>query len=404
MSTQFASVSATFHTPATPVFAAWPHFDQDEVEAAAAVLRSGKVNYWTGDECTNFEKDYTQHSGCRHAIAVANGTVSLELALRALGIGPGDEVVTTPRTFIASASCIVTLGARPVFADVNPDSQNITAESILAVITPATRAIVAVHLAGWPCEMDSILELAREHDLAVIEDCAQAHGATYFGRAVGGLGDIGSFSFCQDKIITTCGEGGMLTLDSEELYQRAWSYKDHGKSLDLIESAPSTPGFRWLHRSFGTNLRLTELQAAIGRIQLAKLPAWLEIRRAHAALLTRHLSPVAGLRLALPPAHIGHAFYKYYAFLRPEALRSSWSRDGIVAEIRARGVASFSGSCSEIYLEDAFPPSWRPATRLPNAQLLGETSLMFQVHPTLSPEAVDYAGGIIADVVNEATR
>jgi dTDP-4-amino-4,6-dideoxygalactose transaminase len=381
----------------------WPHFAQDEIEAAARVLESGKVNYWTGEEGRQFEQEFAAHVGSRHAVALANGTVALECALKALGIGPGDEVVTTSRTFIASASCVVMLGARPIFADVDWVSQNITAESIRAVLTSATKAIIVVHLAGWPCEMDAIMALARERGIKVIEDCAQAHGATYKGRSVGSIGDIGAFSFCQDKIISTAGEGGMITLDSDEMHAQAWAYKDHGKSYDSVYRRTHEPGFRWLHESFGTNWRLTEVQSAIGRLQLRKLPCWVKTRREHAALLTECISELSGLRVTQPPQHIGHAYYKYYAFVRPEELRDGWSRDRILAEITARGIPCFSGSCSEIYLEKAFPLEWRPASRLPVARELGETSLMFQVHPTLLSEQIAQTCEIVRQVMHEAT-
>ena len=384
-------------------FAPWPQFENDEIEAAACVLQSGKVNYWTGNQGREFEKEYAEHAGRRHAIAVANGSLALELALRVLGVGPGDEVITSPRTFIASASSAVALGARPVFADVDRVSQNITAQSIRAVLTPATRAIIVVHLAGWPCEMDEIMALAREHRLKVIEDCAQAHGATYKGRPVGSIGDIGAFSFCQDKIITTAGEGGMITLDSNEMYERAWAYKDHGKSYDAVYRRTHGPGFRWLHESFGTNWRLTEIQSAIGRLQLQKLPLWVGLRRQHAAALTACFRTLPGLRVTTPPAHVGHSYYKYYAFVCPEALRAEWNRDRIVEEITARGVPCFSGSCSEIYLEKAFPPEWRPQERLPVARELGETSLMFLVHPTLNEEDIRATCEAVREVMMAAT-
>jgi dTDP-4-amino-4,6-dideoxygalactose transaminase len=383
--------------------APWPFFADDEIEAAEQALRSGRVNYWTGNEGRQFEFEFADFVGCRHAVALANGTVALECALKALGVGEGDEVVTTSRTFIASASCAVMLGARPIFADVDRESQNITAGSIRKVLTPRTKAIVAVHLAGWPCEMDDIMALAREHGIKVIEDCAQAHGATYQGRPVGSIGDIGAFSFCQDKIMTTAGEGGMITLDSDEMYEAAWAYKDHGKSYDLVYRRAHEPGFRWLHESFGTNWRLTEIQSAIGRLQLRKLPCWVKTRREHAVRLTECFSELPGLRVTRPPRHIDHAYYKYYAFVRPEALRDGWSRDRIIAELTARGIPCFSGSCSEIYLEKAFPAEWRPASRLPVARELGETSLMFLVHPTLMSEQIAQACDVVRQVMHEAT-
>jgi dTDP-4-amino-4,6-dideoxygalactose transaminase len=382
----------------------WPSFAGDEIEAAMQVLRSGNVNYWTGQEGSLFEAEYAAFVGTKHAVALANGSVALELALRVLGVGPGDEVVTTPRTFIASASSVIAVGARPVFADVDRNSQNITAESIHDVLTPATKAIIPVHLAGWPCEMDEIMSLAREHGLKVIEDCAQAHGATYRGRQVGSIGDIGAFSFCQDKIITTAGEGGMITLSGDEAYEKAWAYKDHGKSYDAVYRRNHSPGFRWLHESFGTNWRLTEVQSAVGRLQLQKLHRWVETRRNYAAILSACFAEVPGLRVTLPPDHIGHSYYKYYVFVRPGALLANWSRDRVLAEINAKGIPCLSGSCSEIYLEKAFPSELRPRQRLSVAHEIGERSLMFLVHPTLAPETISMTCDVVKEVMHDATR
>jgi dTDP-4-amino-4,6-dideoxygalactose transaminase len=382
----------------------WPHFDADERAAVERVLRSGKVNYWTGDEGRRFEQEFAAACGCAHAIALANGTVALELALHVLGIGAGDEVVVTPRSFIASASAVSLVGARPVFADVDPDSQTISTATIAPVLSGRTRAIIPVHLAGWPCAMDEIMELARARGLIVIEDCAQAHGATYRGRTVGSLGDIAAFSFCQDKIITTGGEGGMLVTDDEGLWRRAWAYKDHGKSYQAVYEREHAPGFRWLHESFGTNWRLTEMQAAIGRCQLAKLQHWLARRRRHAAIFDRRLGALAALRVPVPPAHVGHAYYKYYAFVRPERLGRGWDRDRIMNTIVSRGIPCYSGSCSEIYLEQAFAAAaLQPPARLPVARALGETSLMFLVHPTLSDDDVAAACDVIEEVFADAT-
>ncbi|MDD2367087.1 MAG: DegT/DnrJ/EryC1/StrS aminotransferase family protein [Desulfuromonadaceae bacterium] len=376
----------------TTPFAPWPYFADDEIEAVTSLLRSGKVNYWTGTEGREFEKEFAAYSGCKYAIALANGTVALELALYALGIGSGDEVITTSRTFIASASSVVMRGATPVLADLDPVSQNISAETICPCITPRTKAIICVHLAGWPCDMDAINELARAHGLKVIEDCAQAHGATYKGKPVGSLGDVAAFSFCQDKIMTTGGEGGMLTTNDEELWRKAWEFKDHGKSYDAVYNRQHPPGFRWLHESFGTNWRLTEMQSAIGRIQLRKLPEWTATRQRYAAILTECFSKIPALRLTIPPPEIGHAYYKYYAFLQPELNSKSKIqnpkfnyRDEIMAAINAEGIPCFSGSCSEIYLEKAFIDTGYGLTEpLPVAKELGENSLMFLLHPTLT--------------------
>lgn len=388
-----------------PNFNAWPHYPEDEIAAVTAVLRSGKVNYWTGDICRSFEREYAAATQRRHGIAVANGTLALELALMAFGIGAGDEVITTSRTYVASASCAVMRGATPVVADVDVDSQCVTAETLQRAITPRTRAIVPVHLAGWPCPMDEIMALAAEHDLIVIEDCAQAHGATYRGRPVGAFGHAAAFSFCQDKIITTGGEGGMLVLDDEDAWRRAWSYKDIGRSYDAVYHRQHPPGFRWLTESFGTNWRLTEMQAAIGRLQLAKLPAWTQQRNAHARVLIDGLSDIEALRVPIPPADITHAYYKFYAFVRAERLRSDWSRDRVMAELNERGIPTTVGSCGEIYLEKAFTArGLGPQRRMPVAQSLGETSLMFMVHPTLARSALDATVNALSAVMKLAAR
>jgi dTDP-4-amino-4,6-dideoxygalactose transaminase len=385
-------------------FAPWPSFSEEEIAAATRVLNSGKVNYWTGDEGKQFEAEFAAFAGCKYAIALANGTVALELALEALDIGAGDEVIVTSRTFIASASCAVMRGATPVMADVDPNSQNITAETIRAVLTSRSRAIVAVHLAGWPCEMDPILDLAREHGLKVIEDCAQAPGALYKGRPVGSMGDVNAFSFCQDKIMTTGGEGGMLTTNDKSLWERAWAFKDHGKSYEAVYERHHPPGYRWLHESFGTNWRLTEMQSAMGRVLLRELPQFVRTRRRLAAILTERFSQIPALRVTLPPDDVVHSYYKYYVFLRNERLHRDWHRQRIVDAINAEGVPCFVGSCSEIYLEGAFPESLRPPERLPVARELGETALMFLVHSTLSDLDMQDTADAVEKVMACATR
>ncbi len=383
----------------------WPVFADDEVSAVTETLRSGKVNYWTGDLCRQFERAYSAYTGARYAVAVANGTVALELALYALGIGAGDEVITPSRTYVASASCAVARGALPVVVDVDRATQNICPAAIRAAITPRTRAIIVVHLAGWPCDMDAIMAIAREFDLKVIEDCAQAHGAMYRGKPVGSIGHAAAFSFCQDKIISTGGEGGMLTTSDEQVWERAWAYKDIGRSYDAVYRREHAPGFRWLTESFGTNWRMTEMQAAIGLLQLSKLDGWIERRSAHAMQLTELFMRIPAVRVTVPPPDVRHAYYKYYVFVEPSLLAPDWSRDRIVDALNARGVPCFVGSCSEIYLEKAFETlPMRPSERLPVARELGETSLMFMVHPTLAPGWLDEVGSVIVAVFADAAR
>ena len=384
--------------------APWPSYSEEEQQAVARLLASNRVNYWTGDETRHFEREFAEWAGSKRAVAVFNGTVALDLALKALEIGEGDEVIVTPRTFIASVSSVVNAGATPVFADVDRDSGNIEADSVEKVVTSRTRAILPVHLGGWPCEMGAMRELADAHDLYLIEDCAQAHGAMVDGRMVGTFGEIGAWSFCQDKIMTTGGEGGMVTTDKEELWSRMWSYKDHGKSWEAVYERDHPPGFRWLHESFGTNWRMLEMQAVLGRIQLGRMAEWSTRRaanaRAYVEALSRHGTAV---RVPQPREGLTHAFYRLYAYVRPEGLRSGWTRDRIVAELNAFQVPAFQGSCSEVYLERAFDAGLRPADRLPVARELGETSLAFLTHPTLTSEDMDRTCAAIERVFSEAS-
>ena len=386
-------------------FSPWPSFTEEEANAVSQVLLSNKVNYWTGQECRQFEQEFAAWADSEYAVALANGTLALDVALKALEIGEGDEVIVTPRTFLASVSSIVTAGAKPVFADVDQNSQNIEAEHIAAVLTPNTKAVVVVHLAGMPAEMDAIMALSKQHGFYVIEDCAQAHGAKYKGRSVGSIGHVGAWSFCQDKIMTTGGEGGMVTTNDEALWRKMWSYKDHGKSYAAVYERQHAPGFRWLHESFGTNWRMTEIQAVIGRIQLTRMNDWTAARQANAKLIDEVANGFDVVRTVVVPEYIEHAEYKHYLFVNPDQLAEGWSRDRIVDEIMAEGVPCFQGSCSEVYLEKAFDGTdFRPAERLTNAKSLGETSLMFLVHPTLTRNEMDKICTVLAQVLRQAQR
>lgn len=381
----------------------WPVYDDEMIEAASAVLRSGRVNAWTGPEVGAFERAYAEALGRSHAIALANGTVALELALKAFGVGPGDEVIVTPRSFVASAACAPLVGATPVFADVDPDSQNLTAGAIEAAMTPRTRAVVVVHLAGWPADMPAIMRLCRARGVLAIEDCAQAHGAEIDGRPVGSFGDAAAFSFCQDKILTTGGEGGLLALDDEAAWRRAWSFKDHGKSYAAVHERDHPPGFRWLHEGIGTNWRLTGMQAALGLVQLGRLQSWRETRTRNARILLDAISRMPGLRAPEPPAHMRHAYYRLYAFVIPGALREGWDRDRILAELAARGAPSMSGSCGEIYREKGFlDAGFGPTHPLPCARELARSSIAFPVDPALTAEAMRRTADILAAVMDLA--
>jgi dTDP-4-amino-4,6-dideoxygalactose transaminase len=415
-------------------FSPWPSFSTEEADAVHRVVLSNKVNYWTGSEARDFEKEFAAWCGTSYAVSLANGTLALDVALKALGIGPGDEVVVTPRTFIASVSCVVNAGAKPVFADVDANSGNITHQTIAAVLTDRTKAVICVHLAGWPCDMDPIMALADHHGFKVIEDCAQAHGARYKGRSVGSIGHVGAWSFCQDKIMTTGGEGGMVTTNDEAHWRVMWSFKDHGKSFEAVYKSQHPPGFRWLHESFGSNWRMLEMQAAIGLIQLRHMDEWTTLRQTNAAALVKALQPFSEMDGPVRLSQQGcssssidnsnlcntclshcdeeivakgcvHGQYKFYTYVRPQNLSSGWSRDSIIEAINAHGVPCYQGTCSEVYLEKAFDGTgWRPKTRLPVAKQLGETSLMFLVHPTLTRSEIQKTCEAIKEVFRKATK
>ncbi len=398
-------------------FSPWPSFTAEEADAVRDVVLSNKVNYWMGTACREFEKEFAAWCGTSHAVALSNGTLALDVALKALSLGPGDEVIVTPRTFIASISCVVNAGAVPVFADIEPDSGNLSATHIARVLTPRTKAVICVHLAGWPCDMDPIMALADAHDFKVIEDCAQAHGARYKGKSVGSIGHIGAWSFCQDKIMSTGGEGGMVTTNDEALWRTMWSYKDHGKSYEAVYERQHPPGFRWLHESFGTNWRMLEMQAVIGRIQLRRMESWTASRAANALAIQNVCRLHATLRVPdfkCSNANCNsecsvrrgcvHAHYKCYVYVQANHLAAGWSRDRIVETINAMGVPCYQGSCSEVYLEKAFDGTgWRPENRLPVARALGETSIMFLVHPTLTQTEMDKSCAVIAQVLKDAS-
>ncbi|MGB3808028.1 MAG: DegT/DnrJ/EryC1/StrS family aminotransferase [Erythrobacter sp.] len=382
----------------------WPMHESDEIEAVTKVLLSGEVNALVhGTQNRAFEAEFAQYLGVSHALALSNGTVAIELALRALGIGPGDEVIVPARSFFATASAVVAAGASPIFADVEADTQNIDPNSVERLLCDRTRAIICVHLAGQPCDMDRLCTIATANGLRLIEDCAQAHGATWRGSPVGSFGDAGCFSFCTDKIMSTGGEGGMVVMDDERSWRIAAAYKDHGKNpLRMRERANTPPGeFRFLHDDFGSNFRMTEMQAAIGRRQLAKLDGWVARRRANAeALIAAACSSPAVLPLRLPE-EARHAYYKAYVRLDLDRFPAGISRSDVIAALMDRGIVCGSGSCPDMSREAAFQNvEAKRDGELANAHLIARETLMFQVDHTLDPEQTATVGRCVAEVVN----
>lgn len=373
-----------------PVESNWPRFEQDEIDAATQVLRSCRVNGLVhGDFTTALADQFADFCGANYGFCVANGTLALEVAMRSLGIGPGDEVIVPARSFFASASAILAVGATPVFADVLPHSQNIDPESVERLIGEKTKAILCVHLAGWPCDMCSIEAIANHHGLFVIEDCAQAHGAAIDGRLVGSFGHAAAFSFCTDKIMSTAGEGGLVLFREKAHYEIGRSYKDHGKNFSKMADGGGAPGeFRFIHDQHGSNFRLTEFQAAIGLRQLAKLPNWLNNRKRNASIMMARLYGHPLVSLPTVGNKNTHAWYKFYIrLLAPPGEQVEAFRSRVLGRLHAFGIPAATGSCPDMSQEDAFKGT--PIRRdgdLPAAHELGKCTLMFPVDHTLSQD------------------
>jgi hypothetical protein len=368
----------------------WPVFSDEMIQNVSNVLKSGKVNQWTGNKVFDFEKKFCKYFNVKHSVAVFNGSVAIALCLKTLGLKVGDEVIVTARTFIASASEINMCGCTPIFADVDYTSQNITLETIRKVVTINTKAVILVHLAGWPCDVEEIVDWCHANNIYVIEDCAQSHGAKYNERYLGTFGDINAWSFCQDKIITTGGEGGMVTTNNTQLYLKAWSFKDHGKNYDKIFNQipvqPPNPGmFRWVHDSLGTNWRMTEMQASIGLDALDNLEEWINIRRHNAQIFNNTFENLPIVRLTIPSKKCYHAYYKYYCFVRPQYLKDGITRNDLIAKINEMGIPCLQGTCGEVYKEKAYSLD----LNLTITKELSETSLMLLVDPTFNSATIN---------------
>ena len=391
------------------IFPKWPKYEEDEIREVERVLRSGNVNFWTGSVTKSFEKEFAKFCNCNFAIAVANGSLALSCAYLAIGVKKDDEIITTPRTFVATASSASLLGGIPVFAEIDKDSGNITPKSIEPLITKKTKAIVVVHLAGWPADMIEISKLAKNYGIKLIEDCSQAHGAGILVKgsklSVGQFGDISTWSFCQDKIISTGGEGGMVTCNNKNYFEKIRSFKDHGKSFTKLENGNFSKGYRYIHDSLGSNFRITEMQSAIGRIQLTKLDSWTKIRTKNALLLHNYLSKNHLVRVPFPGKDIVHGWYKFNCFINKYFLKDDWSRDKIISAIIEKGYPALQGTCSELYLEKCFLSKYsNPNKKLLIANELGETNLTFLVHPTITEEVMHNYASTILKILNLASK
>lgn len=388
---------------AAPVVSRWPRHEQDEIDAATSVLQSGRVNGLVhGEQTSNLARAFVEFCGANFGFCVANGTLALEVAMRALGIGHGDEVIVPARSFFASAGAVLAIGARPTFAEVLPHTQNIDPASVARLINPATKAILCVHLAGWPCDMDALRSLADRHGLFLIEDCAQAHGAAIGSQRVGSFGDAAAFSFCTDKIMSTAGEGGLVLFRERAHYEVGYSYKDHGKNFAKMADGQGQPGeFRFIHDRPGSNFRLTEFQAAIGICQLAKLPGWLAARRQNAKVLIERLSGDERMQLPLLGPEVTHAWYKFYLQLNGSNDIEGF-RARVIGRLHAAGIPAGSGSCPDISREAAFEGmEIRRDGDLSAARELGKRTLMLLVDHTLNVAHMHRMADALLDAIED---
>jgi perosamine synthetase len=409
------------HFGGTPVrtkpFPPWPDYGQEEIAAATAVLKSGKLARQSGSRVNQFEQDFAEKFGAKHAIAVSSGTAALHVALAALGIGPGDEVINTPHCFIGTATPVVHSAAVPVFADIDPQTFNIDPGTIASHITPRTKAIIPVHLNGCPAEMDAILDIARQHGLFVVEDAAQALGGEYRGRMVGTIGEIGCFSFWEDKIITTGGEGGMLITNDSELAKRAKKFHHHGE--DRRDGSYYQGERLYHHATLGYNYRMTEIQGAIGTAQLKKLDNYVEMRRKHSHHLTQLLSSIEGIIPPYEPPHVKHVFYKYIIRLDRKIL--DINAEEFVKILSAEGIPCSRRYPTPLHQQPVFvehngfggtsapfSPPWHPVeveygSGSPVAEILPQELVRLLMRPTFNEQDIeDIAGGV--DKVAKAYR
>lgn len=392
----------------------YPYFDSKTIKKVEEILRSGKVNYWTGNECKQFEKNFSTYVGNKYSVAVSNGSVALEIALKALNLKKKDKIIVTPRSFIISASCVLNLGLRPIFADVD-DNGNLSIEGIEKVYNKNVKAIILVHLNGLSCDLDPILKFVNKNKIYLIEDCSQAHGAIYKGKKVGSFADISIWSFCQDKIISTGGEGGMISTNKKKLWLKCWSYKDHGKNYNSIFYKKHKTGFRWLHDDLGSNYRMTEMQAAIGREQLKTLDRQIQIRNKIAKIYLKELKNYyLQYNLLQKPDFkcqtcpfkqndkscnkCKHAFYRLNLYINPKKI----SQIKLISQLNKNNICCGVGSCPEIYREKIFKRlNSYPKKRLPNAKLLGQRSITFPNNPYKNLKKIKSEINTIKKILNK---
>jgi dTDP-4-amino-4,6-dideoxygalactose transaminase len=342
--------------------------DEASIKAILEVINSGQIAQ--GPKVEEFEKEFASYIGTRYAVAVNSGTAALHIALMAAGIGPGDEVITTPFSFIATANCCQFVGARPVFADIDAKTFNISPDEIVKKINSRTKALIVVDLYGQACDMDALVSICRKHNLVLVEDACQAHGAKYGGRKVGSFG-IGCFSFYPTKNMTT-GEGGMITTDDEEIAVKSRLARQHGQPQ------------RYVHTTLGYNFRLTDIAAALGICQLKNLDAANSQRARNAAYLTEHINPIKGLTAPFIAENRNHVFHQFTIKVTPQY---KYARETLQKKLMDQGVGTIIYYPTPIHLQPYYKQLGYQ-DKLPVSEAMAQQVLSLPVHPLVGEEGL----------------
>ncbi len=361
----------------------WPNFNNNLISKVVNVIKSGEINYTFGNQGKEFEKKFSKFIGNKYSIAVCNGTAALEVAIKSLDFPKNSKIMVPARSFFSSASCIVNTGHIPVFVDIDPFTQNISIKDLKKKINDNIKAIICVHLGGLPCDMKNIKNLAKKKNIKIIEDCSQAHGASINNKQVGSFGEVATWSFCTDKIISTLGEGGMISTNKKKIYEYCKRYINHGTALSKRNTSEK---FIYNKDIFGTNLRITEIQSVAGIEQLKDIKKIQKKREKIAKDYFKiFLMYENYLKCYMPNKNVKSAWYRFYFFVNPKVKYNQKIRFKIIKFFKENDIKCFTGACPEIYLEKSFKNLENiKFKRLENCKLLGSTSLALDINHTLS--------------------
>ena len=377
----------------------WPNYDSKIINKIINILKSGRTNYLIGKEGSKFEKNFSKFYNIKYTNVVANASLGLELSLLSLNLKKGDEVIVTPRSYHSSVSSIIRAGLTPIFADIDRYSMNICPKSIEKNISKKTKAIICVHLYGMPCDMKKINKLCTKFKLKVIEDCSQAHGTKISKKYVGSFGDISVFSFCQDKIISTGGEGGMIATNNKKLHNKIWSLKEIGKNKTKYHKVDnSSNNFPYLHDSIGTNARITEIQSCIGNYQLNKLKNYIRRRNLNAMIYYEKLKKCKYLIIPKFSSNITHSYYRYTVIINDKLIKRSL----LMKNLKMEGVECNVGGCPTIYDEKYFKKNFRiNKNNFPNTEYLKDKTISFIVDQTVDKKEIRKVCNILLFQINK---